>query len=142
MAGINTGKVITGGLLAGLVFNVLDFLSNTVIFGSEIQANFARLGLDPAAMETPMGIATWVAIDFLFGIVAVWTYAAIRPRFGAGARTAAYAGGVLWLAVSLVIFGFAQAGMFPMGLFLKYGLMALVINVVGAIAGAWAYKEA
>jgi len=142
MAGINTGKVITGGLLAGLVFNVLDYISNTVIFGADLRANFTRLGLDPAAMENPMGIATWVSIDFLFGIVAVWTYAAIRPRFGAGAKTAAYAGGVLWLAVSLVIFGFAQAGVFPMGLFLKYSLVALVTNVVGAIAGAWAYKEA
>lgn len=142
MAGINTGKVITGGLLAGLVFNVLDFISNTVLFGTELSANFTRLGLDPGAMESASGIATWVIIDFLFGIVAVWTYAAIRPRFGAGAKTAAFAGTVLWLAVSLVIFGLTQAGIMPMGLFVKYSIVALVTNVVGTIAGAWAYKEA
>jgi hypothetical protein len=76
------------------------------------------------------------------GIVAVWTYAAIRPRFGPGAKTAAYAGAVLWLAIFLVMFGLTRAGMFPMGVSLKYGLMALVTNVVGTIAGAWAYKEA
>jgi hypothetical protein len=142
MAGINTGKVVTGGLLAGLVFNVLDFISNSVLFAADLSANFTRLGLDPAAMENASGIATWVIIDFLMGIVAVWTYAAIRPRFGPGAKTAAYAGAVLWLAIFLVMFGLTRAGMFPMGVSLKYGLMALVTNVVGTIAGAWAYKEA
>ena len=142
MAGINTGKVITGGLLAGLVFNILDFISNTMLFGAELRANFTRLGLDPSAMENASGIATWVIIDFLMGIVAVWTYAAIRPRFGAGAKTAVYAGAVLWLAISLVIFGLTQAGIMPMGLFIKYSIVALVTNVVGTVAGAWAYKEA
>ena len=142
MAGINTGKVITGGLLAGLVFNILDFISNTMLFGAELRANFTRLGLDPSAMENASGIATWVIIDFLMGIVAVWTYAAIRPRFGAGAKTAVYAGAVLWLAISLVIFGLTQAGIMPMGLFIKYSSVALVTNVVGTVAGAWAYKEA
>ncbi len=142
MAGINTGKVITGGLLAGLVFNVLDFITNTVIAGADLSANFTRLGLDPSAMESASGIATWVIIDFLFGILAVFTYAAIRPRFGAGAKTAACAGVVLWLAVSLVIFGLTQAGIATMGLFVKLTILALITNVVGTIAGAWAYKEA
>lgn len=141
MASINTGKVIAGGLLAGLVFNVLDFVSNYLLVGEDFRANATRLGLDPASAETPAVIASWVVIDFLFGILVVWTYAAIRPRFGPGPKTAIYAGLVPYLAVSLIVLGFTQLGLFPMAVFLKMSLISLVIVSVGAVAGAWAYKE-
>ena len=142
MASINTGKVITGGLLAGLVFNILDFANNAFIIGEEFKANATRLNLDPAAMESTTGIATFVVIDFLLGILTVWTYAAIRPRFGAGPKTAIMAGLVPFLAITFILFGFANLGMFPMALYLKATVIALVITCLGSVAGAWAYKEA
>ncbi|MGH9202286.1 MAG: hypothetical protein ACRD2A_13745 [Vicinamibacterales bacterium] len=142
MSGINTGKVITGGLLAGLVLNILDFLNNYLIVGEDFRANATRLGLDPAAAESAAGIATWVVIDFLFGILVVFTYAAIRPRFGAGVKTAIYAGLIPWLGITLIIFGLTQGGLFPMALWMKMAVISAVITSVGAVAGAWAYKEA
>ena len=33
---------------------------------------------------------------FLVGILAIWLYAAIRPRYGAGSKTALYAGAAVW----------------------------------------------
>jgi hypothetical protein len=142
MSGINAGKVITGGLLAGIVLNALDFLNNAVVVGADFKANATRLGLDPAALETPTGIATWVVIDFLMGILIVWTYAAIRPRLGPGPRTAILAGVVPWLAIALVMFGLATGGIFPVALWGKMAVITLIITSVGAVAGAWAYKEA
>ncbi len=142
MSSINTGKVLTGGLLAGVVLNVLDFANNYLLVGADFEANATRLGLDPAAAMSPTGIATWVIIDFLYGILIVWTYAAIRPRFGAGPKTAIYAGLVPWLAIAMIIFGFTQGGMFPMALYVKQVIISLIITCVGAVAGAWAYKEA
>ena len=141
MTSINTGKVISGGLLAGLVFNILDFLNNYLLVGADFRANATRLGLDPAAAESPAGIATWVVIDFLIGILAVFTYAAIRPRFGPGVKTAIYAGLVPYLGIVLIMFGLTQGGLFPMALFGKMAVISLVITSVGAVAGAWAYKE-
>ena len=141
MSSINTGKVIAGGLLAGVVFNILDFANNYLVGGADFRANATRLGLDPAAAESPAGIATWVVIDFLIGILVVWTYAAIRPRFGAGVKTAIYAGLVPYLGITLVIFGLTQGGLFPMALFVKMSLISLVITSAGAVAGAWAYRE-
>ena len=141
MSSINAGKVVTGGLLAGLVFNILDFANNYLLVGADFQANATRLGLDPAVAESPAGIATWVVLDFLMGILIVWTYAAIRPRFGPGVKTAIYAGLVPFLGITLVIFGLTQGGLFPMALFVKQTVIALVITCVGAVAGAWAYKE-
>ena len=142
MAGINTGKVIAGGLLAGVVLNALDFVNNAFILAKDFNANAAHLGLDPAAMESPSVIASWVVVDFLMGILIVWTYAAIRPRFGAGPKTAIMAGLVPFFGITFILFGFTMTGLFPMALFVKGTILALVITSVGAVAGAWAYKEA
>ena len=38
-----------------------------------------------------------VAGSFALGVLAVWTYAAIRPRFGAGPKTAVCAGFAVWV---------------------------------------------
>lgn len=141
MNGINTGKVVTGGLVGGLVLNILDFVNNSMIMGADFAANATRLGLDPAAMEAPVIIASWVVIDFLMGILIVWTYASIRPRFGPGPKTAIYAGLIPWLAISLVMHGLSQVGLFPIALWAKMTVITLIITSVGAVAGAWAYKE-
>ena len=89
MAGSNMGKVITGGLVAGLVFNILDFANNYLIVGEDFRANATRLGIDPAMAESPAGIAAWVVIDFLIGILVVWTYAAMRAIRARSATTPA-----------------------------------------------------
>ena len=78
------------------------------------------------------------------GIVAVWIYAAIRPRFGAGPRTAIYAGLAVWVVgallpnLSFMCFG----GLFSRHLTLYTTLGALVELVAGTVAGAALYKEA
>jgi hypothetical protein len=141
MAAINAGKVVAGGLLAGLVFNVLDFVANGLILAGDFTANTARLGLDAAAAESGAAMATWVTIDFLMGILVVWTYAAMRPRFGPGPRTAILAGLVPYLSVTLIMFGLTQAGLFTAGLFWKATLLQIVVLGAGALAGCSIYKE-
>ena len=141
MSGINTGKVITGGLLAGLVYNVLDFLTNTFLLGTDFAANAARLGIDANAFASPSAIVTLVVIDFLSGILVVFVYAAIRPRFGAGPKTAAIAGLIIYLNVAFVLYIVSQSGLFPMALYWKSAVVQLVSVILGALAGGWAYKE-
>lgn len=141
MSGINAGKVIVGGLVAGLVFNVIDFVINTMIMAADFQASFTRLGLDPAAMESASVLAVLIIIDFLFGFLAVFTYAAIRPRFGAGARTAVIAGVLLTLPIALVLMIFTISGVWTMGLYAKMLPLALINSILGTVAGARLYKE-
>ena len=142
MAGINTGKVITGGLVAGVVFSVLDALNGMFIVGEDFKANATRLGLDPAIAESTSAMATWVVIDLLFGILVVLTYAAIRQRFGPGPKTAIYAGRIPYVGITLIVFGLSQGGLMPTALWLKMAVISLVITSVGAVAGAMMYKEA
>ena len=141
MAAINTGKVIAGGLLAGLVANAFDFVTNTYILAADWQAFATSHNMDPALMTSPTVAGTWIAIDFLFGVILVWTYAAIRPRFGAGPATAVLAGLAIYAATTLVVFGFTMMGLLTMTLFVKGSLAAIVSTLVASVAGAALYKE-
>jgi len=142
MAGMNTNRIIIGGLIAGLVFAVLDMVLNMTLMAADMQALAEARNLDLAALERGSTIATFVLCDFLFGILAVWTYAAIRPRFGPGARTAVSAALIVYLAAMFAVFGFTVMGLFPIALFLKSAVAYLVVSVAATMAGAFVYKEA
>ena len=92
--------------------------------------------------------ATVVYFNLLFimwivlGILAVWLYSAIRPRYGAGVKTAVLAGVFIWILREL--FPGIQSwafGLYPANTFLLDVLTNLVSCVVGTIIGAWVYKE-
>ena len=141
MTGINTAKVVAAGLLAGLVANAFDFVTNTYILAGDWQALATAHNMDPAAMTSPAVAGTWIAVDFLFGILLVWTYAAIRPRLGAGPKTAIIAGLVIYASATLVVFGFTMMGMLTMTLFVKGSIASIVSTLVASVVGASMYKE-
>ena len=141
MSGINTTKVVAGGLLAGVVFNRIDFAINGFLMAEDFAANAARLGLDPATQSTPDVITTWVIIDFIFGLTVVAIYAAIRPRFGPGVKTAIIAAVLMWVPTTALVLGFSKSGIFTMGIWAKMLIPTLINACAGSIAGAWAYKE-
>ncbi len=141
MASINVGRVVAGGLVAGVVANAIDFVTNTYVLGSDMAAWAPTRNLDPAALNSGPVAATWIVVDFIFGVLLVWTYAAMRPRLGAGPKTAILAGLALWFAVTLVLFGFTQMGVFSMALFVKGSIAALINTLAASVAGAAVYKE-
>jgi hypothetical protein len=77
------------------------------------------------------------------GIALIWIYAAIRPRFGAGVKTAVYAGLAVWfIGVLIPNLSFMWVShLFPHCLVALTTLGGLVEIVVGAIAGAALYQE-
>ncbi len=141
MASINLGRVVAGGLVAGVVANAIDFVTNTYVLASDIAAWAPTRNLDPAAMNSGPVAATWIVVDFVFGLLLVSTYAAMRPRLGAGPKTAILAGLALWVAVTIVLFGFTQMGVFSMALFVKGSIAALINTLAASVAGAAVYKE-
>jgi hypothetical protein len=141
MAGINSGKVVAGGLVAGVVFAVLDVVNSTLLMAADYEAGMRRLGLDPETLESPSGIGSWVVVNLLFGLLVVWLYAAIRPRFGPGPKTALRAGFAVWLAATLLVFGLTTMGIFTLSTFVKTSLAQAVIVALGSLAGARFYQE-
>jgi hypothetical protein len=138
MNGINLGRVILGGLAAGVLLNGCDMFINMVLIPDEGAKLIAHLNLEPEHANNPL---PWVIVDFLYGITIAFAYAAMRPRFGAGPKTGVIAGLTLWFAISLVVFGFHAMGIFGPKLFIT-NLIAQGVSaaLAGMIAG-WLYKE-
>jgi hypothetical protein len=139
MNNINFGRVLIGGLLAGLVLNIGEFLLNDVILGKQMREFFARYGI-PEPGGSFLILA--VTMTFAIGILIVFVYALIRSRLGPGPKTAIVAGLIMWFGIYVytgAINGFLFA--FPLNVMLIGFAWGLIEYVVGAIAGAWAYKE-
>jgi hypothetical protein len=141
MGRINWGGVIKGGLLAGLVLNVVDYVLYGVLLRADLASAMTASGKDPSAMDS--AIPLFVALDFVYGIGLLWLYAAIRPRFGAGPKTAVIAGVALWFFVGLLHqIGESPMGFMPQRLMTIGTVVALVAIPLATVVGAYIYREA
>ena len=138
MGKINWTRVILGGLVAGAVINIFEYVLNGVIIAKEMEAAMSALGRQVGRGALAM-FTVW---GFLVGIFAVWLYAAIRPRYGAGPKTALCAGAAVWG------LGYLLASVTPIALHLfprrlmAIGLAVGIVEVLaGTLAGAWLYRE-
>lgn len=139
MGKINVTRVILGGLLAGLVINIGESILNLVIAGERMELAYRELNLQPPGDST---IGLFIVLGFLFGILVVWLYAAIRPRFGASAKTAIMAGFFVWLFAYLwPILGDGLMGLFDADLLVFISVWGLFEVLAATLAGAWLYRE-
>jgi len=90
MSKVNWSRVVGCGLLAGIIW---------IILGSGVTA---LLGRDFALPNNNLGKSTSgflvfnIVLDLLEGISILWLYAAIRPRYRPGAKTADVAAFAWW----------------------------------------------
>ena len=140
MGGINFGRAILGGLVTGIILNIGETLLNGMILAKDMEDFFRRCGF-PQPGTSFYVIA--IVITLILGIVIVIGYAAIRPRFGPGPKTAVIAALFAWFAVyvyqTVISVGL---GMFPMRLVAIGLVWGLVEYIIATIAGAAIYKEA
>jgi hypothetical protein len=137
---INVGRVLLGGLLAGLVINIGEFLLNGVFLAEPMKEEFLRLGLpeEPSSKS----IAIRVVLTFILGIAIVYLYAMIRPRSGPGLKSAIYAGLIAWFFVYFYVgVSYYAMGLWSLGLTLIGMVWGLFVYAIGALTGAWVYRE-
>jgi hypothetical protein len=139
---INTGKVLIGGIAAGVVMNVVDFVSNKFILGARMMAESEAFkpGMTASMMTTSV-MVSYVVMDLALGILLVWTYAAIRPRFGPGLKTAVYAAVLFWLLAVIFLSGYLHMGMMSTGLWWSFAIVGLVNFLLSGWVGARLYSE-
>jgi len=140
MGHINMSRVVAGGIAAGVILFVLDGLVNGVLLADQWRQAMTAMGKAPAfgaSQLTGFGL-----LDIGLGLAIVWLYAAMRPRFGAGPRTALRAGAAVWVVGFLLTnVGFIVADVLPASL-LGAGILAGIIQVTAAaLGGAALYKE-
>jgi len=86
-------------------------------------------------------VTTWVIVDFVYGLLLVFTYAAMRPRFGPGPKTAVISGATLWLAICAIFAGLTAMGIYTEQAFIKSSALTLVSTMAASLTGAYIYKE-
>jgi hypothetical protein len=141
MGKINVGRVILGGIVAGIVGDILDIPVDGIWLAPTWNSQMAALGRPPLSGSQ---MVWFNAFGIIVGLVAIWFYAGVRPRFGPGVKTAICVGIAVWILAFLVpnlalmwvphLFSGHLVGFTTLG--------ALVECVVGTIAGAALYKEA
>jgi pimeloyl-ACP methyl ester carboxylesterase len=139
MGRINIGRVLMGGLLAGLIINIGEAIFNAVLFAEEMNA--AMVALNKPPIDTSM-IVWFVIFGFGLGCMMVWLYAAIRPRFGAGVQTALCAALTVWgLAYLYPNLFFLIMNLFPRRMVVIGTIWGLFEVAIAGVAGAWLYTE-
>ena len=137
MGRINWSRVLVGGLIAGSIWTLLSALSTWYLgaeFSSYVPGNRV---LQPTA-------GLFIFLFFLSlagGVWAMWLYASIRPRYGAGAKTAVITGFSWWIVSTLADATWESLGFVPVKAFLPLSAVALPELIVAALAGAWLYRE-
>jgi hypothetical protein len=139
---INTSRVILGGLVAGIIlFGLMGALHHLILM-NDWMAWKAAMGGVIHAPSIHRSMALWFAMSVVFGITGVWIYAGIRPRYGAGPKTAFLAGFLLWLSghVTAALNQLAL-GILPRHITVVSCAGALVAILLSTLAGAAIYKE-
>ncbi|MEK7400747.1 MAG: hypothetical protein AABZ80_00125, partial [Gemmatimonadota bacterium] len=75
-----------------------------------------------------MGLLGQVVMAF----VLAWLYAAMRPRFGPGMKTAVYAALPVWISGVVFYMGYMQMGTMSMNMYLTGAVVSLIITIAAA----------
>ncbi len=139
MKGINMGRVIVGGIAAGVVYDIIETVANLYLFAEQSQAFMERFDMpEPSGAQ----IGMFMVIGLAIGIMIAWIYAAIRPRMGEGPGTAICAGLIAWTFLALFLnLSWMIVGLVPVGTGIMFTVFqAVEFSAVGYVAGML-YKE-
>lgn len=136
MTKVNWSRVIGCGLLTGIVWIILGSVA-TALLGKD----FAALPNNQLAKPTPGFILFNVVLDLIEGISILWLYAAIRPRYGPGAKCAVIAAFAWWCVVTLGDATWCSFGFFPPSTVIPLMGGTLPALILATLGGASLYRE-
>jgi hypothetical protein len=136
MARINRSRVFLCGVLAGIVWIILGAMV-TALLGRD----FAALPNNHLARPTPGFVLFNIVVDVVEGISMLWLYAAIRPLYGPGVKTAIFAAFAWWFIVSLGDATWCSFGFFPPSTVIPVMIGTLPALILATIVGAKFYRD-
>lgn len=140
MGGINVGRWLAGGVAAGILIWLFEGAASMLYMG-QMEAALAAHDL---SMEMSAGVfLVTIIVSLIVGLTMVFFYAAARPRFGPGPRTAVIVAVALWLGSYVVsLLGYGMLGLFPGGLLVMWAVVGLIELILASLLGGWIYREA
>lgn len=131
-------RVVLGGIVAAVVVNVGEGLF-ALLMKSEWEEAIRSLGLRLQAGPAAYLPFAW---SLVIGVLSVWLYAAIRPRYGPGPKTAVRAALAVWVfGTATFAIAMGSLGLFPARLMTYVALWSLVEIIVAMLVGASLYRE-
>ena len=139
---INFKRVLGGGLAAGIVLIVVNTLAQFVL-GNRMQQDMNAWFPGSAERITMSGFAigAGIILKFVIGVLLVWFYAAIRPRFGPGLRTASYGAFFVWILGAVFFSDYLFIGMMSAATYIIVEVIQLLAFLLATWTGARIYSE-
>jgi hypothetical protein len=137
---MNRNRVILGGIAAAVLWIAVDFIGHGLILGESYRALGAQ-GVIHSEPQIPF-LPLLMLANLAIGIGIAWLYAAVRPRLGAGPKTALLIGLVVYLV--LIPPNLSQSAWTLMTADVK-GLSYVIaaVQAFGAsLLAGWLYQEA
>lgn len=139
MGKINWGRVLLGGVVAGVVIDLVNYVLNTYVWADQNAALMKSLGVQLRSNAIPI----FLLEGLVLGIAFTWAYAVARPRYGAGPKTAVITGLGIWvIGAVLPNVDLWASGVLPTRLLCLGTVVALVVSVGASLVGAALYQEA
>lgn len=137
---MNRMRIVLGGLLGGIVWNVVSFLINVLVLGDRYKV----LTDTGVFRQQPRGafLAVHPLLLLLSGIGLAWLYAAARSGLGAGPKTALKVGLLAGLVIA-VPSNFAQFAWSHCGGYVAmwWSIEMAVGAALATLTAGWVYRE-
>jgi hypothetical protein len=136
---INWKRIAAGGLAAGLIINLSEFIMSGVLLREDWER--ALLALNLPVVSSLGGIMALQGWGLLMGLSAVFFYAHLIDRYPNRWRTACIAGAWVWVLSYLSGSSTGVAmGLIPVSLAVDTSLGGLIAMVGATLAGAALYR--
>lgn len=140
MKGINVTRWLIGGVVAGIFVWLFEGAAS-MLYYEQMQAALEARGL-AMDMSAKVFIIS-ILVSLLAGLTLVFFYAAVRPRFGPGPKTALIVAVALFIGSYLIsLLSYELLGLVPTRLLVIWGVIGLTEMILATLVGAWLYNEA
>jgi hypothetical protein len=139
---MNKARLTLGGLGASITIFIINGIGNGLILSNDFLMWEMSMGstIHPPQMSTALSL--WIVMSLIFGFSVVWLYVAIRPRLGAGPKTAVAAGFFLWMTAKLAVaLDMITLGVLPQTLLIGQVSIGMIAFLAAGLVGGAIYKE-
>ena len=143
MKRINVGRMLLGGIVAGILLFLADGFIHSKLLHEHWLAAMKAAGRSIETEEHGSDMLYFAAFELLRGIGMAWVYAVFRTHYGPGPKTAICASLALW-AIMFPIFFLQEVplGFYSMTLLALWSLYEVVPSVIAGLVAGALYKDA
>jgi len=140
---INYGRVLLGGVLAGVLLFMADGFIHSKLLHEHWMAAMKAAGRSVEAEEHGSDMLYFAAFELLRGVAIAWIYAVMRAQCGPGPKTAICATLAVW-AIMFPIFFLQEVplGFYSTTLLTLWSLYEIVPSVLAGLVAGALYKPA